>query len=114
MTSHFLKCAGLIAALAASAPTRAADNGIGAFTGTSTPEVIIPPGAGAQQTLPSAPPSGGAAAPEVIIPPTTAAPQTPAYPPPIGATAPGFFGPPAPGITRMGAPRPVAPAKPPG
>jgi hypothetical protein len=115
MTSRFLRSAALAVALVALAQTHAADDGIGVVTGTSTPQVIVPPGAGAPQTPAFAPPSAATVAPEVIVPPTTAAPQTPAYPPPpIGATAPGIIGLPPLGNARLGAPRPAAPARPPG
>ena len=56
MTSSFLRCAILLIALASAAGPCAAD-GIGSFTGTSTPQVITPQ--------------------------MTPAPQTPAYPSPV-------------------------------
>jgi Chromate transporter len=67
MTSNVLKYPVLLIALIAPAATCPAAEGIGSFTGTSTPEVITPP--------------------------TTAAPQTPAYPSPqTGPTYGAFIG----------------------
>ena len=42
MTYNFLKSVVLIAALVASVEARAAEDGIGAVTGTSTPQVVVP------------------------------------------------------------------------
>jgi hypothetical protein len=65
MTCNIIKCSVVSIALLAPIAVYAADNGIGGFTGTSTPQVVTPP--------------------------TTAAPQTPANPsPPIGTTSPGI------------------------
>jgi hypothetical protein len=85
MTSNVIKCGALLIALLPPIAAYAA-NGIGSVTGTSTPEVVMPP--------------------------TTAAPQTPANPsPPVGTTAPGVVGSPATGIApnRMGAPSAARP-----
>jgi hypothetical protein len=83
MTSSFLKCGALLAALIAPVATCSAANGIGSFTGTSNPEVIVPP---------------------LIGPP-----QTPSYlVPPIYAPDPAFVVTPS----RKNAPRALAPVKP--
>jgi hypothetical protein len=72
MASHVLKCAALLIAFTAPGAARCDADGIGSFTGTSTPQVVTPP--------------------------TTAAPQTPAYPqPPIGTTSPFYAAPPVSG-----------------
>jgi hypothetical protein len=66
MIENALKRAALLIAFSVSGATLSAADGIGGFTGTTTPQVIVPQ--------------------------TTPAPQTPAYPsPPIG---PVFIGPP--------------------